>query len=316
MKARLFIVVPCYNEEQVLEDSQSRLSGLLSNMVERGKVAPESRIVFVDDGSTDRTWTMVVRFHKEDTFSCGLRLAHNAGHQNALVAGMEAALESGADAVITIDADLQDDIAVIPEMVDKWKDGNEVVCGVRKKRDTDTWFKRFSACMYYRLMTRMGVNIVYNHADFRLMDAVVIRRLLDCGERNLFLRGIFPGLTDKVACVYYDRSARNAGQSKYPLGKMIHFAIDGITSFSARPVQALIWVGAIFIVVALVLLCYVLVSYFSGKAVSGWSSMMLSLWFIGGCLMVGLGIVGEYIGRVFIEVKNRPRYYIDTRLLK
>ena len=313
---RLFIVVPCFNESQVLEDSHSRLRHLLSEMLATGIVSNESRLLLVDDGSVDETWSIIERLHTEDPFTCGMRLAHNAGHQNALMAGMEAALEAGADMIITIDADLQDDISVIPEMVAKWKEGNEVVFGVKKKRETDTWFKRVSAQLYYRIMIRLGVDLIYNHADFRLMDKIIVKRLLTYHESNLFLRGIVPSLTNKTSCVYYDRATRKAGDSKYPLGKMIRFALDGLTSFSSKPVQALVWIGLLFIFIAIVLFFYVVTMYFKGKTVSGWPSLMLSIWFVGGCLMVGIGIVGEYIGRIFLEVKGRPRYNIDSKLIR
>lgn len=313
---RLFIVVPCFNESQVLKDSHSRLRHLLSEMIATGIVSNESRFLFIDDGSVDETWSIIEHFHTEDPFSCGMRLTHNAGHQNALMAGMEAALEVGADMIITIDADLQDDISVIPEMVAKWKEGNEVVFGVKKKRETDTWFKRVSAQLYYRFMICLGVDLIYNHADFRLMDKIIVKRLLAYQERNLFLRGIVPSLTNKTSCVYYDIATRKAGDSKYPLGKMIRFALDGLTSFSSKPVQALVWIGLLFIFIAIVLFCYVVAMYFKGKTVSGWPSLMLSIWFVGGCLMIGLGIVGEYIGRIFLEVKGRPRYNIDSKLIR
>lgn len=310
------IVVPCFNEEQVFPLTYGKLSALLQGMVSDGAVSDSSRIFFVDDGSRDRTWEFIVKANQESPYVCGLKLAHNSGHQNALMAGTEATVGAGADAVITIDADLQDDVDAIPEMVWKYTEGYDVVYGVRRERKTDTWFKKFSALMFYRIARAMGMNLVSNHADFRLLSAAAAHRLLEYRERNLFIRGIVPSLSDNTAEVYYDRGKREAGASKYPFRKMAHFAADGVTSFSVKPLKAMIWFGLLFILIALGILCYVLVSYFTGNAVSGWSSLMLSVWFIGGCILIGLGIVGEYIGKVFLEVKDRPRYSIDKVLIK
>lgn len=316
MNPDLIIIVPCFNEEDAFPVTNDTLSSLLESMVSSGVVSQKSRILYVDDGSKDRTWELIEKANQESPIVCGVKLAHNSGHQNALIAGMEAAAEMGADAVVTIDADLQDDCEVIPEMVEKYSEGYELVLGVRKERKTDSWLKRNTAQFFYKIMLGMGVNLVYNHADFRLMSSVVVRRLLGYRERNLFLRGIVPSLSDKTASVYYDRRKREAGKSKYSVSMLTHLAMDGVTSFTVRPVKALIWFGLLFLLFALGILVYVLVSFFKGNAVGGWSSLMLSVWFIGGCILIGLGIVGEYIGKIYLEVKDRPRYYIDKTLIK
>ena len=316
MNPDLIIIVPCFNEEDAFPVTNDTLSSLLEGMVSSGLVSQKSRILYVDDGSKDRTWELIEKANQENPFVCGVKLAHNSGHQNALIAGIEATAEMGADAVVTIDADLQDDCEVIPEMVEKYSEGYELVLGVRKERKTDSWLKRNTAQFFYKIMMGMGVNLVYNHADFRLMSSVVVRRLLGYRERNLFLRGIVPSLSDKTASVYYDRRKREAGKSKYSVSMLTHLAMDGVTSFTVRPVKALIWFGLLFLLFALGILVYVLVSFFKGNAVGGWSSLMLSVWFIGGCILIGLGIVGEYIGKIYLEVKDRPRYYFDKTLIK
>lgn len=312
----LIIVMPCFNEEEVLPSTISRMSSLLSHMVAEGLVSSSSRLLFVDDGSKDRTWELLSKANESYFNVCALRLATNSGHQNALMAGIEASMEYGADMVITIDVDLQDDVSVIPEMVTKYSEGFDIVYGVRRSREKNTWFKRFTAQSYYKIMKALGVTLVYNHADYRLLSSSAANGLLSYGEKNLFLRGIVPQLSDNSTCVYYDIAERKAGTSKYPLKKMLHLAVDGITSFTDKPVKALIWFGLLFLLVAFGILCYVLVSLFNGNVVSGWSSLILSLWFIGGCVMIGLGVVGVYLGRVYIEVKNRPRYVIRNKLLK
>ncbi len=311
----LYIVVPCYNETEVLPATTHQLTTLLQRMVEQQLVSAESRILYVDDGSTDGTWTLIEQLAAEHPSVCGVKLAGNVGHQNALMAGLEVAIEA-ADLTVTIDADLQDDINVIPDMVARWRDGADIVYGVRRERKTDTWFKRTTALAFYRLMARLGVKSVYNHADYRLMSRRAVAQLMRYRERNLFLRGIVPLVGYRTDSVYYDRSARLAGESKYPLSKMLSFAVDGITSFSIKPVRMVLTLGIIFTLIALAILIYTLVAYFSGRTVSGWASLILSLWFIGGCVLIGLGVVGEYIGKIYIEVKDRPRYNIETRLLK
>ncbi len=312
----LIIVLPCFNEEEVLPITIARMSDLLERMIAGNKVSDDSRLLFVDDGSKDKTWEIIESAHNNKPFVCGQKLARNVGHQNALMAGMENAVNAGADMVVTIDADLQDDINVIPEMVTQYTEGFDIVYGVRRERKTDTWFKKTTAQTFYRIMKLMGVGLVYNHADFRLMSSFVVKELLLYRERNLFLRGIVPCISDNSAFVYYNRIERQAGESKYPLRKMIHLASDGVTSFTIKPIKALIGLGAVFIIISLCILVYVLYNYFRGHVVGGWSSLMLSMWFIGGCIMVGLGIVGEYIGKIYMEVKDRPRYNVEKTLLK
>ncbi len=312
----LIIVVPCYNEEEVLPSTHKRLSTLVEAMAADGLVdGSRSRLLYVDDGSRDSTWSLIEGFAAADTRVCGIKLACNCGHQNALMAGLEAAAEMG-DATVTIDADLQDDINVIPDMVRHYADGCEVVYGVRRNRDSDTWFKRRTALEFYRVMHRLGVKSVYNHADFRLMSSMALRQLCRYRERNLFLRGIVPLIGYRSACVYYDRSERTAGTSKYPLSKMVNFAIDGITSFSIRPVRMVFTLGLVFMAIALVILVYVLYNHFTGHTAWGWSSIILSIWFVGGCVLLGLGIVGEYIGKIYMEVKDRPRFNVERRIIR
>ena len=311
----LYIVVPCYKEQEVLPDTNGKLLNLLQEMAAAQLVSAGSRVLYVDDGSSDATWQIINDLALAHPQVCGVKLAGNVGHQNALMAGLECACPE-ADIIISIDADLQDDIRVIPDMVNKYHEGCDIVYGVRRERKTDTWFKRNSAQAFYRLMHGMGVKSVYNHADFRLMSRRAVAQLLRYRERNLFLRGMVPLVGYKTDCVYYDRSARMAGESKYPLRKMLSFAVDGITSFSIKPVRLILSLGIAFTLIALAILIYVLVAYFSGRAVSGWSSIILSMWFIGGCILIGLGIVGEYIGKIYMEVKDRPRYNIEQKIIK
>ncbi len=315
INAKLILIVPCHNEEAVLERTTKELSSLLEQMIHEGRVSEGSRILYVNDGSQDHTWDMIVRYHEENPYVCGVSLAKNAGHQNALMAGLETAKDLG-DLFLTIDADLQDDISVIPEMVEKCKEGSDIVYGVRKERKTDTWFKRTTAQGFYKLMARLGVQTVYNHADFRLMSRRAVEHLCQYRERNLYLRGIVPQLGYQSDCVYYDRSERKAGESKYPLKKMLGLAADGITSFSTKPLRIVTFFGILSLLIAVGILIYVLCSLFSGRAVSGWSSLMLSIWFIGGLLLIGLGIVGEYVGKIYLEVKDRPRFNVETTLIK
>ena len=311
----LIIVLPCFNEEEVLPETTRQLTALFMEMIQGGVISDASRILYVNDGSHDRTWDLISRYHEENPFVCGVNLAGNVGHQYALMAGLETAKDVG-DLIVSIDADLQDDIQAIPEMVQKHIGGADIVYGVRQERRTDSWFKRTTAQAFYKMMSRMGVNLVYNHADFRLMSKRAVEQLCHYRERNLFLRGIVPQIGYQTDCVYYNRSERIAGESKYPLKKMVNLAIEGITSFSVKPVRALFWAGMVFLLIALGILTYVLIALMTGKAVSGWSSLMLSIWFIGGCILLGLGIIGEYIGKIYLEVKDRPRYNIESTLLK
>ena len=309
---KLNIVVPCYNEEAVLHETTKQLSQLVDDLIAKGKIQ-SCEIIYVDDGSHDATWTLIEELQKSSTYVHGLKLAHNVGHQFALWAGLEYAAER-ADAIITIDADLQDDIAVIEQMIDAYKDGYEVVYGVRKERKTDTVFKRWTALGFYSLMQKMGVNIVYNHADFRLTSQRATQELMRYPERNMFIRGMVRLLGFKTAEVYYDRKERFAGESKYPLAKMLNFALDGITSFSIQPLRMIATIGFIVTVLSFVAAVYALVSYLCGSVVAGWTSMLISIWFIGGAILLSLGIIGEYIGKIYKEVKRRPRYHIEKTI--
>ena len=311
----LAIVVPCYKEEAVLHETHKRLSQLLDRLTTEGRISPRSYILYVNDGSTDRTWEIIKEFYKNTSYACGLNLAGNVEHQNALMAGLNAVKER-CDAAISIDADLQDDVNVIPEMVERYMEGNDIVYGVRRERKTDTFFKRTTALAFYRLMKTMGAKSVYNHADYRLMSSRAIQQLCRFRERNLYLRGLVPLIGYQTACVYYNRDKRFAGESKYPFKKMLNFAIDGITSFSVKPVRMIFWLGCIFLLIALCVTIWTLRAYFLHDTVPGWSSLMISLWLVGGTILVSLGIVGEYIGKIYIEVKDRPRYNEEELLLR
>lgn len=308
----LALIVPCYNEQEVLAETHRQLSALMAEMRAGALISPESRVVYVDDGSLDRTWQMIEEFcAAEPPQAMGVKLARNAGHQNALMAGMEVAMDF-CDISITIDADLQDDIRAIPEMVKEYLQGSDVVLGVRKRRATDTAFKRFTAQAYYKLLAACGAEIVYNHADFRLLSRRAMRDLLSYEERNLFLRGLITRLGYRHSEVYYDRLPRQAGETKYPLRKMLSFALDGITSFSVRPVRMVSTIGIVFLVVAIGIMVYSLVRYSQGETLRGWASLMISLWFCSGVVLIALGIIGEYIGKIYSEVKRRPRFHIET----
>ena len=303
------IVVPCYNEEAVLNETTGRLLEVMQRVAEK-HADLQGRIVYVDDGSRDGTWPLIGSLSKQHPQVMGLKLAHNAGHQHALWAGLEWAA-AHVDAAISIDADLQDDVNVIPEMIDRFLGGTDIVYGVRRDRPTDTWFKRTTALAFYKLMSKLGGDIVYNHADYRLMSRRTLAALMTYGERNLFLRGMVRTLGFPQAMVYYDRGERFAGESKYPLRKMLAFAIDGITSFSVRPLRLISIVGLSFMLVALVVIVYGLVAWMCGQTIQGWTSLLVSLWFIGGAILVALGVIGEYVGKIYAEVKRRPRYFIE-----
>ena len=303
------IVVPCYNEEAVLNETTGRLLEVMQRVAEK-HADLQGRIVYVDDGSRDSTWSLIGSLSKQHPQVMGLKLAHNAGHQHALWAGLEWAA-AHVDAAISIDADLQDDVNVIPEMIDLFLGGKDIVYGVRRDRPTDTWFKRTTALAFYKLMSKLGGDIVYNHADYRLMSRRTLAALMTYGERNLFLRGMVRTLGFPQAMVYYDRGERFAGESKYPLRKMLAFAIDGITSFSVRPLRLISIVGLSFMLVALAVIFYGLVAWLCGRTIQGWTSLLVSLWFIGGAILVALGVIGEYVGKIYAEVKRRPRYFIE-----
>ena len=305
----LAMVIPCYNEEEVLPTTKKELSALLDRLKAKGLVDEKSFICFVDDGSKDRTWQMIEEFAKEPYIK-GLKLSRNCGHQNALLAGLFYA-ESLSDAAISMDADLQDDISVVEQMCQKFQEGYEIVYGVRKRRDTDTAFKRITAEGFYKVMRLMGVDIIENHADFRLMSKRALGWLKEFEEVNLFLRGIIPLLGLKSDIVYYDRKERFAGESKYPLKKMLSFAWDGITSFSVAPLRFITFLGIGVLVVSLFLSIWALGAKLSGSAVSGWTSMMLIVLFLGGVQMLSIGIIGEYIGKIYKETKRRPRFFVE-----
>lgn len=311
--SRLAIVVPCYNEEEVLEDTIKQLSGVLSDLIIKKKISNDSFILFVDDGSKDKTWDKIEAAHFSAKYIKGLKLAGNVGHQNALLAGLMHAKEIS-DATISIDADLQDDISVIEEMVDLWDSGCDIVYGVRSGRKTDSYFKRTTAQGFYKLMKLMGVKSVYNHADFRLMSKRAVEGLSEFKERNLFLRGIVPTIGYKTDCVYYERKERMAGESKYPLKKMLSFAFDGITSFSTKPMTFIMGLGIWMIIFCFIMGIYSLIRHFQGNVVTGWTSLWLAMWFIGGIITFSIGLVGEYIGKIYIEVKERPRYIVEKEL--
>ena len=311
---RLAIVVPCYNEEEVLEMSSEALREVLNDLIDKRKIAVDSFVMFVNDGSKDRTWELIESEHEKYPYQVyGVKLAKNVGHQYALTAGLITAADL-CDICVSIDADLQDDVSVIEYMVDKYHDGCDIVYGVRKERKTDTFFKRFTAQSFYKLMAHMGVNTVYNHADFRLMSCRALRQFSNYREYNLFLRGIVPLIGYKTDCVYYDRKERAAGVSKYPLKKMLALAFDGISSFSTRPIDLILTVGFIIVFLSFIALIYALVSYFTGNVEPGWTSLIISIWFLGGLQLLAIGLVGKYVGKTYIEVKHRPRYNIEKVL--
>jgi len=305
----LAFVIPCYNEEEVLPQTKEELLALRARLIQRGLITSESFICFVDDGSSDRTWELIQSYTAHPAIK-GLKLSRNFGHQNALLAGLFYA-EGLADGAVSLDADLQDDIWAIEEMCEKFIGGCEIVYGVRRKRESDTYFKRSTAEGFYKLMAFMGVDIVYNHADFRLMSKRALSWLKEFEEVNLFLRGIIPLLGLKSDLVYYDRKERAAGSSKYPLKKMLAFAWDGITSFSVAPLRFITILGGIVLVFSLILSIWALIAKLSGSAVSGWTSMMLIVLFLGGVQMLSLGIIGEYIGKIYKETKRRPRFFVE-----
>lgn len=306
---RLAIVVPCYNEEAVLRETMVRLLDVCRR-VEEGAGEVSTQILYVDDGSSDATWSLVEAFAAEHSRVAGLKLARNAGHQHALWAGLDWAAEN-ADAAVSIDADLQDDIEIIPEMLEKFRQGNDIVYAVRRERPTDTFFKKHTALLFYKLINSLGGDVVYNHADYRLMSRRALSALMAFPERNLFLRGMVHTLGFPHTRVYYDRKERFAGESKYPLRKMLAFALDGITSFSIRPLRFIVLLGLSFILISLLAIFYGLYSYAVGRALPGWTSLLISLWFIGGAILTAMGVIGEYVGKIYSEVKRRPRYIIE-----
>ena len=312
-KPTLAIVIPCFNEEEVLPEVSKRLNDKLGLLIGDGLVAENSYICLVDDGSKDKTWSMIEELSIENFKFRGLKLSSNRGHQNALVAGL-ISCESSCDITISIDADLQDDINAIDEMVKKYHEGSEIVYGVRKKRDTDTIFKKWSAQGFYKVMEIFGVNIVYNHADYRLASSKVLKHFNEYKEVNLFLRGIFPTIGFKSSTVEYDRNERFAGESKYPLKKMISFAIEGITSFSTVPLRLVIFLGLFTVFFTILLGIWALFQRMTGNVVPGWSSTIISIYFLGAVQLLSLGLIGQYVGKIYKEVKGRPRFFIETKL--
>ena len=310
---KLFLVVPCYNEEEVLPETSKRLREKFAVLMEDGRISRDSRIVFVNDGSKDKTWDMISDLHAKDPVFRGICLSRNKGHQNALMAGLMT-VKDECDAAISLDADLQDDINAIDEMIDAYHEGNEVVYGVRSSRKKDTFFKRTTARGFYRLMRWMGVDVVYDHADYRLLSANALQALSEFKEVNLFLRGLVPLVGFKSTTVTYERGERFAGESKYPLKKMIAFAFEGITSMSVKPIRMIATVGMLVFLVSIGMLIYSFIRYLMGATIWGWTSLIVSIWALGGIQLLAIGIIGEYIGKVYLETKHRPRYIIARYL--
>lgn len=312
-QAILYLVVPCYNEQEVLPVTAGKLTAKIDQLVKKSVISDQSRIIFVDDGSKDLTWQVITDEHGKNPVVQGYKLSRNRGHQNALLAGLIKAKEY-ADIIISLDADLQDDIDAVDAFIDKYYEGNDIVYGVRESRKTDTAFKRGSAQLYYKFLHFMGVDIVYNHADYRLMSRRAVEALSQYDEVNLFLRGIVPLIGFKTDVVNYARSERFAGVSKYPLKKMLSFAFDGITSFSIRPIRMITFLGLFISVISMFLILYIVISSFFNRTVTGWNSIVCSLWLLGGLQLLAIGIVGEYIGKIYLEVKHRPRFFEDKYL--
>lgn len=309
----LYMVIPCYNEQEVLPETSRQLKEILYDLMDRGKISRESRVLFVNDGSKDETWNIIEDLHAQDPLFLGLKLSRNKGHQNALLAGLMTAKEY-ADVTISMDADLQDDVHVIEKFMDKYYEGCDIVYGVRSSRKKDTFFKKFTAQSFYRLMMAMGVDIVYNHADCRLMSKRSLYDLEQFREVNLFLRGIVPLIGYQSAVVTYERNERFAGESKYPLKKMLAFAMDGITSFSIKPIRMITTMGVFIFAISILMLIYSVVQHFLGNTVSGWSSTMVSIWAIGGLQILSMGVIGEYVGKIYMEAKARPKFIIEKFL--
>ncbi|MEE0858475.1 MAG: glycosyltransferase family 2 protein [Acutalibacteraceae bacterium] len=306
----LYLAVPCYNEEEVLQDTTIKLLKKYNQLIKNGKISDKSRIVYIDDGSKDKTWEIITELHKASPLISGLKMSRNRGHQNTLYGGLMT-LKEYADVVISIDADLQDDINAIDEMLEKYEEGCDIVYGVRRKRDTDTFFKRFTAEGFYKILKAMGGEVIFNHADFRLMSKRALDAFADFGEVNLFLRGMVPIVGFKSATVEYDRFERTAGESKYPLTKMLALAWEGITSLSVKPIRMIMWLGIIIFIIAILFGIYSLITYFCGFTVAGWTSSFISIWALGGLQLFAIGVIGEYLGKVYLETKHRPRYIVE-----
>ena len=311
----IYLVLPCYNEEEVLHETASRLKVKMEQLKSENKITEDSRITFVDDGSKDRTWSIIEELNQSDDIFAGVKLSRNKGHQNALLAGLMT-VKDHCDAAISLDADLQDDINVIDKFIDKFIDGCDVVYGVRSDRSTDTFFKRTTAQGFYKVMSMLGVDIVYNHADYRLMSKRALNELEKFEEVNLFLRGLVPLIGFKSDIVTYERNERFAGESKYPLNKMISFAFEGITSFSVKPIRFILDIGILMFTTSLLFLVYFLILWATGKTVQGWATIVISIWMLGGIQLLCLGVIGEYIGKIYMESKKRPKFIIDKFLKK
>lgn len=311
----LYIVIPCYNEEAVLYETAKRLKEKLLKLIDNGKISDKSRIVFINDGSKDRTWEIIEELHNNDNIYSGIKLSRNRGHQNALLSGLMT-VKDYADMVISMDADLQDDIDVVDKFIDEYYKGNDVVYGVRNSRATDTFFKRTTAEGFYKVMKMFGVDIVFNHADYRLMSKRALYELEKYKEVNLFLRGIVPLIGFNSSIVEYERHERFAGESKYPLKKMLAFAFDGITSFSTKLIRMVLWTGAIIFLLSIAILVYGVIRKITGNTVAGWTFIVCSIWMLGGIQLLCLGIIGEYIGKIYSEAKARPRFIIDKFINK
>ena len=313
MLDRLYVVIPCYNEEEVLPETSKRLNEKMSSLIKDGKISPDSRVAFVNDGSKDKTWEVITKLHEENKLFSGINLSKNRGHQNALLAGLMTVMDN-CDMAISMDADLQDDINAMDEMIDKFHAGCDVVYGVRSARKKDTFFKRFTAEFFYKIMNKMGAKTVFNHADYRLLSKRALEGLAGFKEVNLFLRGMVPMIGYKSDIVYYERGERFAGESKYPLSKMLAFAVEGVTSLSVKPIRYITGAGFLIFFISIAILIYSIVRFFMGATVQGWTTLMVSIWAIGGIIMISLGIVGEYVGKIYLETKGRPRFIIEQFL--
>lgn len=313
MKDTLYVVIPCYNEQEVLRETTKRLSEKIKSLIKNEIITKDSRILFVDDGSRDDTWKLISDLYEQNEFVTGLKLSRNKGHQNALLAGLFEASEH-ADMIVSMDADLQDDIDVLDQFIEKYYKGSQIVYGVRKSRKKDTFFKRTTAVAFYKLMRAFGVELIYNHADYRLMSKRAVEELKNYKEVNLFLRGIIPLIGFQTSIVEYDRGERFAGESKYPLRKMIYFAIDGITSTSVRPIRMITMFGFLSILFSIVYAIFVIWGHFHGSTIQGWTTSILLLCFFGGAQIMCTGIVGEYVGKIYLETKGRPRFIVEKKL--
>ena len=315
MKKIIWLVIPCYNEQEVLPETSRQLEEIMRGLIKKDKISDKSKIAFVNDGSKDNTWNIITDLHEKNPMFTGINLAHNKGHQNALFAGLMTAKDY-ADAAISLDADLQDDVGVIEQFIDKFNEGKDVVYGVRSTRATDTVFKRSTAHAFYKLMKAMGADTLQDHADYRLMSKRALEGLAKYKEVNLFLRGIVPMIGYETDVVYYERHERFAGESKYPLKKMLSFAVDGITSCSVKPIRMITSLGTLVFTISIVMLIYFLIVWLLGHTVQGWTTIVISLWGIGGLILLSLGIIGEYVGKIYMEVKERPRFIIEKLLYK